>query len=362
MPKSDPELLRWCNEELRLPIRVTAEGFEKEFSNGVLIAAVLERLASNGALPPPPDGAFDSLDARYTTAAKFANFLAIRDFLLDVGVPLGDAAIMDITTEERGAAASLLLAIKAAATRGKRGSSGLIPSLASSSVRFSTTATHAGKGASGSPTPSDLEHTSSQRAYAQHLLASGLGRKQAALDLRLMPFERSRAERELQAAAAAQAEAKAAAEATAVRAERQRQEQQERAAAVGAALTQTTELHRASLARIAATQRERVSLELTAAHALDIGAHNRRVVAKVDARVSSGAGRGALRGGGLAARRWPRCEAVASLRASTATRPLPSPSRLAERGVGVRGAPAPPGRPGGSAAAGRRRAPAPAAT
>ena len=190
MPNYDPQLVRWCNDDLRLPITVSTEGFERQFANGVLVASVLAKLTSSGLLPPLPDGAFDTLDNRQTTAAKLENFLTLRAVLADIGVPLSDKAIGDIATEQRGAAAILLLAIKAKVST--------IPRSDRPCMFPPSRGAFSGTKAANTVVEADGAPIASERAYAQYLLASGLGRKQAAIELRLMSFEKARQERDRQ--------------------------------------------------------------------------------------------------------------------------------------------------------------------
>jgi hypothetical protein len=183
MPHHDPQLIQWINDDLRLPVVVTPLEFEQAFANGELFCAILKQLAGRGKLTLP-DGALDGLDTRQTTAAKLLNFSVLRTALAPLGISCGDKLVADIITEQRGAAASLVLAIKAGTSRDKR--------VRSSSRGPSVTATHN----PSEQRASQYVPTSPEEKYAHHLLSGGMGHKQVAIELGLMPFEYARSERD----------------------------------------------------------------------------------------------------------------------------------------------------------------------
>jgi hypothetical protein len=186
MPLRDPQLIQWINDDLRLPVTVSPLDFERAFANGELFAAILRVLEQRGDVSLE-EGALDGIEAQHTTAVKLANFSILRTAFASLDVRCGEKLITDIITEQRGAAASLVLDLKAAAAKRKqRGGLGKALQTAASLSAPTKSRDRDARYVPANP----------QEAFAHHLLASGMGHKQAAIEMRLLPFEQARAERE----------------------------------------------------------------------------------------------------------------------------------------------------------------------
>jgi hypothetical protein len=116
MPSYDPMLVRWLNDELRVPTPVQA--IESDLANGVVIGFVLENVSkilsasgSGHAALDVPESLLKSLENSDASISKLSNWEALQPVLQQI-CPVSQKDIEAIATEQRGAAAKLLVSIK----------------------------------------------------------------------------------------------------------------------------------------------------------------------------------------------------------------------------------------------------------
>lgn len=240
---SEPQLALWLNTEVHPPLPRTVRLIDHDFSNGYLLGHLCARLAPQLAFPTPLDSSFTTaLHDADTPGTKLANFGQVMGLLNSVGIRMSMEDVDAVATEQRGAATALLLRIKdvldlkqrrsavAAATSGggKAGATTVSPASPSrgmcikhlcfafcwlpSCPTLSCTAliltahphmscadvgvTGDASGRLGESFREKQSRKLESMTFAERLVASGMGIKQAAMELHLEKFETRRVHRE----------------------------------------------------------------------------------------------------------------------------------------------------------------------
>jgi hypothetical protein len=206
--RTDPQLVRFCNEDLLLPEHVDADRVEAQFADGFLIGCVV------AAISPicghkVPKGFVESLSRHdETTVGRLDNFEKLKPQLQALGVKFDQSLLDDICTEQRSAASRVLLQLKS------------MFDIATGAVKYDPPAQRIADPlgeraiAAGAVQPNKVGGSVRQRMVAtvrdmpfvNRLMMSGLSHKEIALELHTAKFEEFRLENLKRAEAADQLE------------------------------------------------------------------------------------------------------------------------------------------------------------
>jgi len=206
--RTDPQLVRFCNEDLLLPERISPDAVESQFADGFLIGCIV------AAISPicghrVPKGFVESLSRHDdTTVGRLDNFEKIKPQLEALGVKFDQSLLDDICTEQRSAASRVLLQLKS------------MFDIATGAVKYDPPAQRIADPlgeraiAAGAVQPNKGGVSVRQRMVAtvrdmpfvNKLMMSGLSHKEIALELHTAKFEEFRLENLKRAEAADQLE------------------------------------------------------------------------------------------------------------------------------------------------------------
>lgn len=206
--RTDPQLVRFCNEDLLLPERIDAEKVEAQFADGFLLGCII------AAISPicghrVPKGFIESLSRHdNTTVGRLDNYEKIKPQLEALGVKFDQSLLDDICTEQRSAASRVLLQLKS------------MFDIATGAVKYDPPAQRVADPlgsraiAAGAVQPNKVGGSVRQRMvstvrdmpFVNKLIMSGLSHKEIALELHTSKFEEFRLENLKRAEAADQHE------------------------------------------------------------------------------------------------------------------------------------------------------------
>lgn len=202
MPRHDPQLIRWCNEDLSLPSYIQPDTVEEQFSNGYLYGCIIYNIAPIMNIRLPDNYLKSFIQNDNTTATKVSNFDTVRQGLRLLNLSIDSNRITAICTEQRGAATGLLFQLKSAFDI----ATGAVPSQNLPSSSTSTLLTASAFGVTTKPSSSSsstrlrLAETVRDAPLVNQYLLAGMNPKQIAMALHLSRFEEFRIATERKAA------------------------------------------------------------------------------------------------------------------------------------------------------------------